>query len=74
MLFALLISLLGTFLEVNAGRSGGVEVDSESETHVIKFDISSLHNAAGSRIISINGFNSTYGPVIQVKPNDQLNL
>lgn len=74
MLFASLIFLLGTFLEVNTGLSGGVEVDSESETHVIKFDINSLHNAAGRRIISINGFNSTYGPVLQVKPNDQLNL
>jgi len=43
-------------------------------THEVEFDITSDYSSTEKRIISINGYNTTYGPVINVRGGDTIHL
>lgn len=46
----------------------------EGKIHVLEFNASSEYTLDKRRVISINGYNATFGPEIRVKSGDTLNL
>ncbi|CAI4057886.1 hypothetical protein SUVZ_02G6080 [Saccharomyces uvarum] len=65
-MFRLLILVLALTRFIKATEGG--------RTHVIEFNVASKYTSDKRRIISINGYNGTFGPEIRVKAGDTLNL
>lgn len=65
-MFRLLILVMALTRFIKATEGG--------RTHLIEFNVTSKYTSDKRRIISINGYNGTFGPEIRVKAGDMLNL